>query len=240
MDFAIRRKKPKFHPQEEKPARGGGLRDLVMGLSDGLVASFAVASGVAGAFNNSKIVIMAGLAEMLGGAISMGAAAFLSTRSQLDFYQSEVARERDEIEKWPEHEREEVRAIYQAKGFRGAMLDQIVDHITADPERWSEVMMREELGLHKEQLDVPVNSAATVGLSYLVGALTPIVPYFFLPPSLGIALSAAATVIALFAVGAAKTLFTISPWWKSGLESMAIGIVAAMVTYGTGRFFGTY
>jgi hypothetical protein len=101
-----------------------------------------VTSGVAGAFSAPNIVIMAGLAETLGGAVSMGLAAFASARAQYEFYQSEVQRERDEIERWPDRERDEIRGIYLSKGFSGKMLNDIVSHITSDRERWANVMMR--------------------------------------------------------------------------------------------------
>jgi vacuolar iron transporter family protein len=109
------------------------LGDAMLGLNDGLVAAFAVTSGVAGAFSSNQIVVMAGLAEMLGGAVSMGLAAFASARAHQEFYKSEEQRERDEIKRWPEHERDEIRNIYHDKGFSGSLLDQIVSHITADP-----------------------------------------------------------------------------------------------------------
>lgn len=238
MAIALRRAR-QHHPEQETVASGGPLRNLMLGLNDGLVASFAVTSGVAGAFSTSRVVVMAGVAEMLGGAISMGMAGFISARSEAEFYQSEIERERDEIARWPERERDEVRAIYRQKGFAGALLDQIVAHITADVERWSNVMMREELGLHRERIEKPSHSGLLVGSSYLGGALIPVLPYVFLPPAIGIAVSALATVGALFAVGAAKTVITAGRWWKSGLESMATGIVAAAVTYGAGRVFAS-
>ena len=167
---------------------------------------------------------MAGLAEMLGGAVSMGLAAFISARSQLEFYESEIEREREEIRKWPDREREEIGAIYRAKGFSGELLEKIVAHITADPERWSNVMMREELGFAVESFDPPLRSAFTVGLSYLFGAAVPVVPYlFFAPAHGGVIASACATVLVLFGVGAAKTVITSRSWWRSGLESMLTG-----------------
>ncbi len=228
------------HPEDEQAAEPGGMRDVMLGLNDGLVASFAVTSGVAAAFSIARVVVMAGMAEMLGGGISMGAAAFLSSRSQVEFYQSEIARERDEMARWPEREREEVRAIYRKKGFSGPLLDEIVAHITAEPERWADVMMREELGLHHEHLDVPHRSAARVGVSYLLGAAIPIIPYTLLTPSVAVIVSAGVTITALFAVGALKTLFVSRSWWRSGLESMAIGVAAAVVTYAAGWMFGAH
>src|SRR5262249_53056657 len=238
MAISVRRREFDHHTEQVHAAGGASLRDLMLGLNDGLVASFAVTSGVAGAFTAGKVVAMAGIAEMLGGAVSMGLAAFISARSQMEFYHSEIQRERDEIRRWPEREREEIRAIYRAKGFAGDLLDRIVSHITADPERWRDVMMREELGMTTESFDPPVRSALTVGLSYLVGAAVPVLGYLFVPPRQGLVISVIATIAALFVVGAAKTIITIRPWWRSGLESMATGIVAAVVTYGAGRFFG--
>ncbi len=226
------------HTERIHAVAGTSLRDVMLGLNDGLVAAFAVTSGVAGAFTSGSIVVMAGLAEMLGGTVSMGLAAFASARAHLEFYRSEEQRERDEIRRWPEHERDEIRGIYRDKGFSEPLLDQIVSHITADPTRWRSVMMREELGFGAEVMEPPLRSALTVGGAYLVGAAVPLLPYLFAEPSLGILISALATIIALFVVGAAKTVLTARPWWRSGLESMLIGVVAAAVTYSVGRAFG--
>jgi len=146
MAIAIRKREYDHHTEEVHAAGGASIRDLMLGLNDGMVASFAVTSGVAGAFDAARIVIMAGIAETLGGAVSMSLAAFISARSQIEFYQSEIEREREEIQRWPDRESEEIRTIYRNKGFTGPLLDQIVAHITGEPERWRNVMMREELG----------------------------------------------------------------------------------------------
>jgi vacuolar iron transporter family protein len=177
------------------------------------------------------------LSEMLGGAVAMGLAAFISARSQIEFYQSEIERERDEIARWPEREREEIRQIYKGKGFGGALLDQIVAHITAEPERWSNVMMREELGFNEDSFERPLHSGIAVGLSYLVGAAVPVWAYIFFEPTRGVVVSAISTILVLFVVGAGKTIITSRSWWRSGLESMMNGIAAAAVTYGAGRLF---
>jgi VIT1/CCC1 family predicted Fe2+/Mn2+ transporter len=116
------------------------------------------------------------------------------------------------------------------------LLDQIVSHIVADPERWRKVMMSEELGFTGD-FDSPLKSAALVGSSYLIGAIIPVVPYFFLPPARGICASALAAIGALFVVGAMKTVITSRSWWRSGLESMMTGVAAAAVTYSAGRWF---
>lgn len=237
MALAVFRHKPDQHSESVHAPGGHQLRDVMLGLNDGLVAAFAVTSGVAAAFVNPKVVVMAGLAEMLGGAVSMGLAAYASARAQYEFYESERQREHDEIRRWPEREREEIRGIYRGKGFNGALLDQIVTHITADPTRWRDVMMSEELGFGADVAEPPSRSALIVGGSYLVGAAVPLLPYLFMAPPLGILASGIATVAVLFVVGAAKTLITTRPWWRSGFESMGIGIAAALVTYGAGRLF---
>jgi len=237
MALFVWRREYDHHTELIHAAGGPSVRDVMLGLNDGLVASFAVTSGVAGAFSAPNIVIMAGLAETLGGAGSMGLAAFASARAQYEFYQSEVQRERDEIERWPDRERDEIRGIYRSKGFSGKMLNDIVSHITSDRERWANVMMREELGFGADIEEPPLRSGVTVGLSYWLGAIIPVLPYVFARPPAGIAISAAATISTLFAVGAAKTLITARRWWRSGLESMAIGIAAAAVTYGAGVLF---
>jgi VIT1/CCC1 family predicted Fe2+/Mn2+ transporter len=237
MAHAIRHREYKHHT-ERHVAAGANLRDVMLGLNDGLVASFAVTSGIAGAFAESRVVLMAGLAEMLGGAVSMGLAAFISARSQIEFYQSEVDRERYEIKRFPEHEKDEIRGIYRQKGFSGPLLDQIVAHITGDPDRWAEVMMREELGFTEENFESPLKSSIVVCASYLIGAAVPVAPFLFIAPAVGVVVSAIITVLVLFAVGAAKTIITSRSWWRSGIESMLTGIAAGAVTYGAGCLFG--
>lgn len=238
MAFTVRKREYDHHTEQIHAAGGSWVRDLMLGLNDGLVASFAVTSGIAGAFSSSHIVTMAGLAEMLGGTVSMGLAAFISARSEFEFHESEIGRERDEIEKWPDRERDEIRTIYRGKGFSGELLDRIVGHITAERERWANVMMREELGFAAETFESPTKSALTVGASFLLGAAVPVTPYLFTEPARGVFASAIVTIVVLFAVGAAKTIITSRPWWRSGLESMLTGVVAASVTYAAGRLFG--
>jgi VIT1/CCC1 family predicted Fe2+/Mn2+ transporter len=237
MALSIRSREYDHHTEQVHAAGGTWVRDVMLGLNDGLVASFAVTSGVAGAFRTGNAAVMAGLSEMLGGAVAMGLAAFISARSQVEFYQSEILRERDEIERWPEREREEISAIYRDKGFAGPLLEQIVAHITSDPERWNNVMMREELGFNEESFDRPLRSALAVGSSYLCGAFVPVWPYIFFEPTVGVLISAISTVVVLFAVGALKTIITSRSWWRSGFESMLTGIAAASVTYAAGRLF---
>jgi vacuolar iron transporter family protein len=236
MAISIRRREYDHHTEQVHAAGGENIRDLMLGLNDGLVASLAVTSGVSGAFTASRVVIMAGLSEMLGGAVSMGLAALISARSQIEFYHSEIEREHLEMRKWPDRERDEIRAIYRHKGFTGKLLDDIVAHITSDPKRWSDVMMREELGFSGD-FDSPLRSGLTVGLSYLAGAAVPVAPYLFMQPSRGVVVSFIATLTVLFVVGAAKTIITTRSWWRSGLESILTGAAAAAATFAAGHLF---
>jgi VIT1/CCC1 family predicted Fe2+/Mn2+ transporter len=237
MAFPLLRRRFEHHTEKVHARGGPRMRDLMLGLNDGLVATFALTAGIAGAFANPRLVIMAGLAEMLGGSVSMGLATFASARAQYEFYQSEIRREHDEIQRWPDRERDEIRAIYRNKGFSGPLLDQIVTHITADATRWRNVMMREELGFGSDIDEPPIFSGLTVGLAYLAGALVPVLPYALADPRYGVGASALTTVIVLFGAGAAKTIVTVRSWWRSGLESMAIGVVAAAVTFAAGLLF---
>ncbi len=216
---------------------GSIVRELVFGANDGLVAAFAVASGVNGAGAQAKVILIAGLAELIGGTISMALGAYLSTKSQIEYYRGEMNREGYEVDNFPEVERQEIREIYEAKGFTGDILDRIISHITADKKRWVEIMMQEELGLSLDLTVSPLKSALATGGAYAFGALMPILPYLFMPPTSGLAASAMLTLSVLFGVGAAKTIVTGKSTWRSGLESMLIGGLAATATFFAGRIF---
>ncbi|HEY9166248.1 MAG TPA: VIT1/CCC1 transporter family protein [Candidatus Kryptonia bacterium] len=216
---------------------GNIIRELVFGANDGLVAAFAVASGVNGAGVKSSVILVAGLAELIGGTISMALGAYLSTKSQIEYYKGEMSREGYEVDKFPDIEREEIREIYSAKGFKDEMLEKIVSHITSDKKRWVDIMMREELGLSMDNTISPTKSGIATGGAYAFGALMPIIPYMFMQPVPGLTLSIAITLSVLFGVGAAKTVVTGKNFLRSGLESMAIGGLAAAATYLGGRLF---
>lgn len=216
---------------------GSIVRELVFGANDGLVAAFAVASGVNGAGVQSNVILIAGLAELIGGTISMALGAYLSTKSQIEYYRGEMNREEYEVDNFPEVETQEIREIYESKGFKGEMLDRIISHITSDKNRWIDIMMREELGLSLDQTVLPLKSGIATGAAYAFGALMPILPYLFMKPETGLVASALLTLSVLFGVGAAKTVVTGKNLWRSGLESMAIGGLAAAATFVAGKIF---
>ena len=215
---------------------GRSLRDLVFGANDGLVAAFAVVSGVHGAAVSTSIVLLAGLAELIGGTIAMGLGAFLAAKSEREFILSERQREEREVDEFPEEERKEVRTIFARKGFRGEALDQMVAHVTADPVFWVDTMMTEELGLSAVPSVAPLRSGIVVALAYALGAAFPVIPYALpLQVQTAFTLSVVCTLIALFVAGALKTLMTGRPWLRSGLETVLVGALAAAATFLAGR-----
>ena len=215
---------------------GGIVRELVFGANDGLVAAFAVASGVNGAGVKSSVIFIAGLAELIGGTISMALGAYLSTKSQIEYYSGEMNREAYEVDNFPDVERQEIREIYESKGFKGEILEKIISHITSDRKRWVDIMMREELGLSLDGT-MPIKSGIATGCAYTFGALMPVIPYGFMQPLPGLIASAIITLTVLFGVGAAKTIVTGKNLFRSGFESMAIGGLAAAATFLAGKIF---
>src|SRR6266404_2271727 len=208
---------------------GRSLRDLVFGANDGLVAAFAVVSGVHGAAVSTRIVLLAGLAELIGGTIAMGVGAFLAVKSERE-------REEREVRESPDEERKEVRTIFARKGFRGRALEQMVQHVTADPVFWVDTMMTEELGLSAVPTGAPLRSGLVVAAAYALGAAFPVIPYALpVQVSTAFALSVGCTLAALFAAGAAKTWMTGRPWLRSGLETVLVGAIAAATTFIAGR-----
>src|SRR5476649_1962022 len=216
---------------------GRSLRDLVFGASDGLVAAFAVVSGVRGAQVSPRVVLLAGLAELIGGTIAMGLGAFLATKSEHEFIASEREREEREVVEFPDEERKEVRTIFARKGFHGEALEQMVAHVTADPVFWVDTMMSEELGLAAVPRTSPFRSGLLVAVAYALGAAFPVLPYALpLPVTAAFELSIGLTLAALFVAGALKTRMTGRPALRSGLETVLIGAIATAATFAAGRF----
>lgn len=218
--------------------KGKAVREVVFGMHDGLITSLGFLSGVSGAQAGRGFILVAGLASAFAQTLSMGFGAYLSTKSEREFYQREIDRERYEIEHLPEKEREELRVIYSRKGFREDEVEMIVKHLTSDKELWLKTMMEEELGLIEEKFDDPVKVGVLIGLASFVGALLPILPYLFLQPHQAFPLSVVITGAALFGTGAGKTILTKKTWWKSGLEMLGIGLFVAGASYLLGRLVG--
>ncbi len=154
------------HTETDHIPGGGIVRELVVGANDGLVAAFAVASGVNGAGVKSNVILIAGLAELIGGMISMALGAYLSTKSQIEYYNGEMNREVYEVDNLPDVERQEIREIYESKGLKGEILEKIISHITSDRKPWINKIMREELDMSLDNTTTPIKSGIATGCAY--------------------------------------------------------------------------
>src|SRR5512143_1216575 len=236
MDKIISEKIPIGHPEDRRDPhrRASGLSDIILGGQDGLVNVLGVILGVAAATNDPRIVLVAGLAATFAESVSMGAVAYTSMMADADFYESEREREYRHIRDVPHHERQEIQAIYSEKGFKGELLNRIVETITANQDIWVAVMMAEEHQLIPVDRHQALRSALVVGGSALVGSLIPLVPFLILPVHLSIGISILAAALVLFVVGAYKARITVGRPWKSGIEMALIGTVSALVGFAVG------
>jgi predicted membrane protein (TIGR00267 family) len=225
--------------REKWHGRGGGwVSDAIYGVNDGLGAVFGIVSGVAGATDNQQhYVLVAGLAGMIASALSMGAGAYLAVKSEREVHEAEISREKQEIQENPQEEEEEMALFYQLQGFSEEESRQMARKLAQDPGQMIRVMAQSELGLSEEHFRRPWVSAASAMLSTGVGAFIPIIPFFFLAGLAAVIVAFAISLVAHFAVGAAKSLITNRSWWASGLEMTAVGVLEAVVTYGLGRAF---
>jgi vacuolar iron transporter family protein len=227
-------------PHVEKHFRSAeSVRDIVIGMSDGLTVPFALAAGLSGAAVGSGVVVTAGLAEIAAGAIAMGLGGYLAARSDSEHYVVERARELRETEQIPEREREEVAEILRGYGLPDPQIAPLIEAISADRTRWVDFMMRFELGLEKPDPARARRSALTIALSYVAGGLVPLSPYM-LAGSLGGALrfSVAVTTVTLFAFGAIKGWFTGTKVVRGGLQTLVTGGLAAAAAFGIARLVG--
>lgn len=214
------------------------LPEIILGGQDGLVNVLGVILGVAAATSSSQIVIVAGLAATFAESISMGAVAYTSKLAQADYYQSEYEREKWEIENVPKGEREEVRALYENYGFKGKILDEIVEKITSNKDIWLRVMMEQELKLEPINRKDIIPAAIIVGISAIVGSFIPLTPFFLLPLKTAIVFSLIISALTLFSVGFYKAERTIGRnFLRQGFEMMVIGMVSALVGYFIGSLF---
>src|SRR5882762_3499458 len=224
---------------KEKHSTNNSLRDVILGGQDGLVNMLGIALGVIAAGGSTHVLIITGLAAAITESISMGAVAYTSFGSDRDFYLAERAREQKEIEAQPDDEREEIREIYEAKGFKGQLLEDVVSTITSNRETWVSTMMNEELHLQPVAQQSLVQSAVIVTVATLIGHFIPIVPFMVVARTPAIIVAIALSAVTLFAVGvySAKTL--VGDWRKSGLQMVVIGLGAAALGFLIGRLFHT-
>ncbi|MCB1563196.1 MAG: VIT1/CCC1 transporter family protein [Alphaproteobacteria bacterium] len=208
------------------------LREWVYGGIDGVVTTFAIVAGVVGANLSPLIVVILGIANLVGDGFSMAAGAYSSAKVEDDNYDRLREVETTHVEKYPEGEREEIRQIYAAKGFQGEDLERIVQVISSDKEHWIDVMLAEEYGVSKS-LSKPLHIAVHTFVAFIVCGAMPLIPFLLSVPGApwaALILSA----MTFFAIGSLKSLWSVKSWWREGLSTTGIGLVAAGLAFGIG------
>ncbi len=217
---------------------GGNLRAAVFGVNDGLVSNASLILGVAGASANTPIILLSGVAGLLAGAFSMAAGEYVSVRSQREMFEHQIGLERDELAQYPEEEAEELALIYAARGLAREDALRLAKAIIADPAQALDTLAREELGLNPEELGSPWGAASFSFLSFAAGAFVPLLPFLVFAGARALPVSIGITALALFAVGAAISLFTGRSALRDGLRMLAIGAAAGGLTYAIGTLLG--
>jgi VIT1/CCC1 family predicted Fe2+/Mn2+ transporter len=212
----------------------GGVRDVIFGANDGLVSILALVAGVYGAITESYPILIAGVAGAVAGAISMGAGAYLSSKSEKEVTEKESERKGVRKKGTPEEEREKLVRFYQVRGFKPQAAAAIASRVASELEPRSEYTIGEEVGLTSEESWPPLKAGALTGLSFAVVSIIPILPFAFMDVTPAVITAVIASVGTLFGVGASKAIFTRKSWIRSGLEMMAIGTLASAATYAIG------
>lgn len=215
------------------------IRDVVFGFGDGVNTSLGIVAGIGGATVGVDIVILAAIIGMFTGAKAMAVQNYLAVKSQIEILQSEIKREEYEIENTPEEEREEIVEIYKAKGFAGEELNMVVNKITSNKVVWLKTMLTEELGLNLEILGSPIKGAIVMFISFLVGGILPILPYFIVKTGLinnftALLIAISISLTSSFVIGAIKGRLAKKSWIKGGLEMSLLGTGIALLGYGIG------
>ncbi len=227
--------------RERWHVRGHGwIGDAIYGVNDGLGAVFGIVSGMAGYTGGSEVVLAAGLAGTLASALSMGAGAYLSSKSQREVYESEIAREQKEIEEDPHEELMELELFYQLKGFSPEEARTMAERLQKDPKQFLRTLVHEELGLDAATFPNPWRSTLSASVSTAIGGFIPIIPFFFTVGMPAVIASFVISTLAHFVVGASKSLVTNRSWWASGTEMTLVGILEAAITYGLGVAFASH
>jgi len=208
------------------------IKDIVIGMSDGLTVPFALAAGLSGAVASNSIVITAGMAEVVAGSIAMGLGGYLAGRTDVDHYDSEYKRESQEVEVVPEIEKQEVREVFETYGISPRLQDELALELSQDKQKWVDFMMRFELGMEKPDANRASRSAFNIGFSYIIGGIVPLIGYFFTDtPKEGLMISSIMTVLFLLVFGYVKTKLTGDRPFYGALKTVFIGVLAAGAAY---------
>jgi VIT1/CCC1 family predicted Fe2+/Mn2+ transporter len=218
---------------------GNALRAAVLGGNDGLVSNFSLVMGIAGATEGQQGVLLAGLAGLLAGALSMALGEWISVKSSQELYENQMQLEMDEIENNPEGEKRELALIYMAKGIPEEQAKEMANEIMQDKNHAHEILVKEELGINAEELQGSAMEAAFYSFFlFAIGAVLPVSPFMFTSGMLAVGISVGVSAIGLFLIGAAITLFTGKSVWYSGFRQVLFGLMAAAITFGIGKIIG--
>jgi VIT1/CCC1 family predicted Fe2+/Mn2+ transporter len=218
---------------------GNALRAAVLGGNDGLVSNFSLVMGIAGATNGQKEVLVAGLAGMLAGALSMALGEWISVKSSQELYENQMELEMEELETNPEGEEKELAIIYMTKGIPEDQAQRMAKQTITDKDHAHEILIREELGINAEKLEgSAIEAALTSFFLFSMGAIIPVIPFFFSGGMKAVMISTLLSAAGLFLIGSAITLFTNRNIWYSGFRQVLFGIAAAAVTFALGKLIG--
>ncbi|XP_022941920.1 vacuolar iron transporter 1 [Cucurbita moschata] len=224
------------HHTEKHFTAGEIVRDIIIGVSDGLTVPFALAAGLSGANASSSIVLTAGIAEVAAGAISMGLGGYLAAKSEADHYMRELRREQEEIVAVPDTEAAEVAEILARYGIEPHEYAPVVNALRKRPQAWLDFMMKFELGLEKPDPRRALQSALTIALAYILGGLVPLIPYMFIANATrAVTASVALTLLALLVFGYAKGYFTGNKPFQSAIQTTLIGAIASAAAFGMAK-----
>ena len=223
---------------EEKHFTSSDLvKDIVIGMSDGLTVPFALAAGLSGAVSSNGLIITAGVAEIVAGSIAMGLGGFLAGRTEAEHYQSELQREYAEVEIVPELEKEEVKEVFEEYGIGPKLRNELAEELSQNHDKFVDFMMRFELGMEKPDPKRAGKSAMNIGLSYAAGGMLPLISYFFTStPGQGLLFSAIITILFLFIFGYVKTRLTGQKPFIGALKTVLIGVMAAFAAFVIAKF----
>ena len=224
------------HHHEEHLQNSDVLKDIVIGMSDGLTVPFALAAGLSGAVVSSGIIIIAGIAEIAAGSIAMSLGGYLAGKTEQDHYKSELKREYEEVERVPDREKQEVKDFFKQIGLSEEIQEKASEEISKDKKQWVDFMMKYELGLEEPDPKRAGRSALNIGLSYIAGGIIPLSPYFFIENSTeALKISVIATLICLFVFGYFKSKMTGVHPFMGALKVTMIGAVAAAAAFGIAK-----
>jgi VIT1/CCC1 family predicted Fe2+/Mn2+ transporter/rubrerythrin len=223
----------------QRQGTGSWIGDAVYGVNDGLGAIFGIVSGVSGAtLGQSHLVLLAGVAGMVASALSMGSGAYLAAKSEREIFEAEISREKKMLSESPDAARQELSIYYQLKGVPADDANKIAEYLAADETQFLKTMAAEKLNITEDALSNPISSAVYGALSTALGAFIPIIPFFFMHGISAVIAAAIVSLVAHFAVGAAKSMVTVRSWWSSGWEMTVVGAIEGLVTYAIGVGLG--